>query len=296
MPAQVPPGYTRGPILFFGPLNDERHRSALLQSFWDEAGSYGARILLVPTACTDAREVESLRLWFVNAEVDSVTVLPVQQRVDARDAALLALVDNATGILLLDGNPLRFTSILGGTPVAQAIRRANARGRVVAGIGRAGAVLCQHMIAFDYRQTLPDVFLHRSLIQFAPGLGIVNRLALDCDEEAGSHFRTHLSRLLTAVAYNPFLIGMALDPDTGAALYANSTLEVFGAGSALIVDGWQVTYTDLYEHADDAPMSVLGAQMHLLARGYTYNLDTHTAAHPPDTEIPKEGYEAYTSF
>lgn len=296
MPAPVPPGFTRGPILFFGPLSQQRHRDLLLQSFWDEAGSYGARILLVPTACTDAAHVEDLRRWFAAAEVDSVEVLPVQQRASARDQTLLTLVENATGILLVDGNPLRFTSILGGTPVAQAIRRANARGRVVGGIGRAGAALCQHMIAFDYRRSLPDVFLHRSLIQFAPGLGIVNRLALDCDEELGSHFRTHLSRLLTAVAYNPFLVGMALDPDTGAALYANSTLDVFGAGNAMIVDGWQITYTDLHEHAEDAPMSVLGAQMHLLAKGYTYNLDTHAAARPPETEIPKQGYEAYTSF
>ena len=296
MPAPVPPGFTRGPILFFGPLSEPRHRDHLLQSFWDEAGSYGARILLVPTACTEAAKVEELRAWFAAAEVDSVEVLPVQQRSDAKAPNLPALVDNATGILLVDGNPLRFTSMLGGTPVAQAIRRANARGRVVGGIGRAGAVLCQHMIAFDYRRSLPDVFLHRSLIQFAPGLGIVNRLALDCDEEPGSHFRTHLSRLLTAVAYNPFLLGMALDPDTGAALYADSTLEVFGAGSALIVDGWQISYTDLHDHADDAPLSVLGAQMHLLSKGYTFNLDTHTAARPPETEIPKEGYEAYTSF
>ena len=225
-----------------------------------------------------------------------VVVLPVQGRSEARNEGLPGLVDNATGILLVDGNPLRFTSILGGTPVAQAIRRANARGRVVAGIGRAGAALCQHMIAFDYRKQLPDVFLHRSLIQFAPGLGIVNRLALDCDEETGSHFRTHLSRLLTAVAYNPFLIGMALDPDTGAALYADSTLEIFGFGSAMIVDGWQVSYTDLHEHADDAPLSVLGAALHLLSAGYTFNLDTHTAARPPESEIPKQGYEAYTSF
>lgn len=300
MPAPVPPGFTRGPILFFGPLVDSRSRDSLLQSFWDEAGSYGGRILIVPTAAGDAPAVEQLRQWFLATEVDSVEVLPVRQRSDAHDAQLTAMVDNATGILLSDGNPLRFTSVLGGTPVAQAIRRANARGRVVGGIGRAGAVLCQHMIAFDYRQTLqramPDVFLHRSLIQFAPGLGIINRLALDCDDEVGSHFRTHLSRLLTAVAYNPFLIGLALDPDTGVAVYANSTLEIFGAGSAMVVDGWQMTHTDLYEHDEAAPMSVTGVQMHMLARGYTYNLDTHTAQQPPVSEIPKEGYEAFTSF
>ena len=128
MPAPVPPGFTRGPILFFGPLNDKRHRNALLQSFWDEAGSYGARILIVPTAAGDMAAADELRSWFTNAEVDSLEVLPVRQRVDAHDAQLATLIDNATGILLSDGNPLRFTSILGGTPVAQAIRRANAHG------------------------------------------------------------------------------------------------------------------------------------------------------------------------
>ncbi len=296
MPAPVPPGFTRGPILFFGPFIDQRHRDHLLQSFWDEAGSYGARILIVPTASDDQVEVDALRQWFGSAEVDSVDVLPVRRRTDANDSGLVTLIENATGILLTDGNPLRFTSVLGGTPVAQAIRRANARGRVVGGIGRAGAVLCQHMIAFGYRNELPATFLHRSLIQFAPGLGIVNRLAVDCDEEKGSHLRTHLSRLLTAVAYNPFLVGLALDPDTGAVLYPNSTLEIFGAGSAMIVDGWQMTHTDLHEHDEDAPMSVTGVQIHMLAQGYTYTLDTHTAKEPPESEIPKEGYEAYTSF
>jgi cyanophycinase len=143
---------------------------------------------------------------------------------------------------------------------------------------------------------LPGPFLHRSLIQFAPGLGIVNRLALDCDDEIGSHFRTHLSRLLTAVAYNPFLIGVALDPDTGAVIYPDSTLEIFGAGSAMVVDGWQMSHTDLYEHAEDAPMSVLGVQMNILGHGFTYHLDSHEAKRPPESEIPREGYEAYTSF
>lgn len=287
MPAPVPPGFTRGPILFFGPFSDKRHADSLLQSFWDEAGSYGARILIVPTAGNDYAAAEELGQWFRRAEVDSLEVLPVRQRADAHDAGLLALVDNATGILLSDGSPLRFTSILGGTPVAQAIRRANARGRVVAGIGRAAAVLCQHMIAADYGQ---------ALIQFAPGLGIINRLALDCAGEPGSPLHAHLERLQAAVAYNPFLIGLALEPDTGAAVYANSALEIFGAGRALVVDGWQMTHTSLLEEAAAAPLRAEGVQAHTLARGFTYNLDTHTAAPPPETEIPKEGYEAFTSF
>ena len=296
MPAPVPPGFTRGPIMFIGPLTQERRTDLLLQSFWDEAGSYGARILIVPTAAADSEGPERCRRWFLDAEVDSVEVLPVQTRQQAIDPALTGVIENATGILLADGNPLRFTSILGGTPVAQAIRRANARGRVVCGLGGGGAVLSQHMIANGRAALPPGPFLHRSLIQFAPGLGIINRVALDCSADTGSYFRTHLSRLLTAVAYNPFLIGVALDPDTGAVIYANSTLEVFGAGSALIVDGWHLQHTNIYEHDDNTPVSVSGVQMHILGHGYTYQLETHMARRPPESEIPRAGYEAYTSF
>ena len=296
MPAPVPPGFTRGPIIFFAPFVDDRSTDRLLQSFWDEIGSYGARVLIVSTDAAGEPALEHLRTWFAAAEVDSMAVLSVRSRTDALEAGLVAQVENATGILIVDTSPLRFTSIFGGTPVAQAIRRANARGRAVGGIGRAGAVLCQHMLTMEDAAPTPGPLLHRSLIQFAPGLGIVNRLAVSCADESGAVARTHLGRLLTAVAYNPFLIGVALDPDTGAAVYPDSTLEIFGVGNALVVDGWQITHTDLHLRNDNDPVSVMGVQVHVLSHGYTYHLDTHIPQRPPDTEIPKEGYEQFGSF
>lgn len=294
MPAPVPPGFTRGPILFMGPLTTGQPFDRMLQSFWDEAGGYGARILIVPAAALDAASAERYRRWLADAEVDWVELLPVANRRAAHDEALVNLVESATGILITDGNPLRFVGILGGTPVAQAIRRANARGRVVAGIGQGGAVLSQHMVvaAAPPVNSAPTP----ASIRFAPGLGIVNRMTVDSDDEAGTNLRTHLPRLLTAVAYNPFLIGVALDPDTGVVLYANSTLEVFGAGSALVVDGAQIEECDLYATPPDQPFRVTGVEIYTLIHGYTYNLDAHTVTRPPESEIPQAGYERYTSF
>ncbi len=295
MPAPVPPGFTRGPIIFMGPLTENLAFERMMQSFWDEAGSYGARILIAPTAAPDDSQIERYRGWLREAEVESVELLPVADRRAAADPGIVALVDAATGILITDGNPLRFVGMLGGTPVAQAIRRANARGRVVCGVGQGGAVLSQHMIIPGAPPSSPDM-LTPSLIRFAPGLGIVNRVAFDCDAEAGTNLRTHLPRLLTAVAYNPFLIGVALDPNTGAVLYANSTLEVFGSGATLIVDGWQMEQTTLFAAALDEPFQVNGVEVHTLTHGYVYNLDTHQSKSPPETEIPQAGYEKFSSF
>ena len=290
MPALVPAGFTRGPILFIGPAanqktaTNQKADTNLLQRFWTEAGSYGARILILPTATSQAAADPYVKL-FHDWEAAAVNVLPVQNREEAQQAEHLALIDQATAILILAGNPLRFASILGGTPVAQAIRRANARGKTVAGIGRGGSILCQHMLTFAARTANPAPFLHRQLIQFAPGLGIINRLVLDVADNAGE-LHTGLGRLLTAVAYNPFLVGVNLVPGTGVAIYAESTLEVFGEGSVLLVDGAGMTYTNVHEYESEEPLSLLGVQLHVLARGYTFNFDQRTVYQPVNSDMP----------
>ena len=65
----------------------------------------------------------------------------------------------------------------------------------------------------------------RAWSTLAPGLGLVNRLVID------QHFRQRdrLGRLLTALAYNPFTIGVGLDEDTAVVIDAARTIEVMGS-------------------------------------------------------------------
>ena len=296
MPSQVPAGFTRGSIMFIGAMSDAQSEARLLQKFWNEAGAFGARLLIIPAGseCKDdaCRYQELFQEW----ETESVTQLAFSSRQDAMRPEQGALVENATGILLLGDNPLRLASTIGGTPLAQAIRKANARGKVVCGAGATAAILCQHMIAFDNRPNMPHPFLHRRLIQFSPGLGLVNRLLLYNSSDPSEGLAIRLSRLLTAVAYNPFLVGVSLEVDTGVVVYPDTTLEVFGQNSALLVDGEQISYTDVHEYEEEGPMSILGAQVHVLARDYTFNFDTRQVAPPPPSDIPAPTGEAKIAF
>jgi len=43
--------------------------------------------------------------------------------------------------------------------------------------------------------------------------------------------RDRLGRLLTALAYNPFAVGIGLDEDTGAFIGPDETIEVEGSGA-----------------------------------------------------------------
>lgn len=284
MPALVPAGFTRGAIVFLGPATSARAQERLLQHFWDDAGAYGSRVLIVDCARGDqlvtARMAAILKSW----EGESVETLALPDRSQAMDAAVAEQVARATGILITGDDPLRLAGLLGGTPLAQAVRRANAQSKVVCGVGGAATLLCQHMtIASNTNSAGPLV--HRNRVQFAPGLGVINRVLLDATSNDPERQAFSLGRLLSAVAYNPFLVGMHLQADTGAVVYPNSVLEVFGDRSALLVDGMRLQHNGLSDAGDDQAASLLGVQLHVLGPGCSFNLDTREVTAPAEGEM-----------
>lgn len=292
MPANVPSGYTRGPILFINICRERQSEETLLRFFWEEAGAYGARIVIV-TGERDVKErAQSCADLFADWESDSVEILSVENREDAKESSNVERVQTATALLLMGDNPVRLATILGGTPLARALRRANARGKAICGYGHGAALLCEHMIAHAERDgssaSERPPFLRRHLIQFAPGLGITNRVVLDTTPAEEGEGWERLSRLLHAVAYNPFLIGVGLEVDTGAVIYADNTLEIFGRNSALIVDGADVSFSDVHENRRTSPLSLLGMRMHALGPDFTFNLQERVASPPVSSDIPEE--------
>jgi cyanophycinase len=173
----------------------------------------------------------------------------------------------------------------------------NAQGKVIAAIGGGAPVLCQHMVAFDHGGASALPLVHRERIQFAPGLGMVNRVVVEAGESATDFGgQMSLGRLLTAVGYNPFLTGMSLEPGSGAALYANGQIEVFGTGTALVVDGSALTHTSLHDAEGAAPASLLGVQLHLLALGCTYSIESHLATAPNPDEVQLQSNAVKAAF
>lgn len=261
----------------------------LLQRFWNEAGAYGSRIVLIASGEAGSAAAERYATRFRTWESDSVVALRVDSRAQAQQEAALQQVQGATGILLVAGSALRLAGLLGGTALAQTIRRMNAQSKIVCAAGAGASILCQHMLAGDPITEAGSSepgrpFVHRSLVQFAPGLGIVNRVVLDGGEDRGAA-QAALGRLLTSVAHNPFLIGVGLEADTGVVIYPNSTMEVFGENNVLVVDGAAMQHNDLPEALPARAFSLLGVQLHVLALGCTFNFDSHAAAAPAPSDL-----------
>ena len=111
-------------------------------------------------------------------------------------------------------------------------------------------------------------------VRLAPGLGLTNRFVID------QHFRERdrLGRLITALAYNPFAIGIGLDEDTAVFIGPDEVLEVEGSGGVTVVDASDVSFSSADSASEGQPVAVLGLKVHVLTPGATFNLNTRTAS------------------
>jgi cyanophycinase len=114
------------------------------------------------------------------------------------------------------------------------------------------------------------------MVQLSPGLGLTKRVIID------QHFRQRdrIGRLMTAVAFNPSMLGVGVDEDTAFIISPDNMCEVVGSGSVTIVDGSQLEYTDLYAVKQHGSVSVLGMKVHIMTHGYRFNLDTREPMQP----------------
>ncbi len=270
MPSKIPDGATRGWIVPIGGAENKENDRHILERFVHVSGGDEADIVVIPTASRMYETGPRYEQIFQELGAARVTVMDFDTRRDCQEAGRLRRIEAASGIFFTGGNQLRLTTLLGGTPVAKLIRERNAQGVTVGGTSAGASILSEHMIAFGDEGSA----VISGSVRLAPGLGLTNRFIID------QHFRQRdrLGRLLTALAYNPFAVGIGLDEDTAAFIRPDETIEVEGSGGVTIVDGVDVSYSSMGEISEGQPVCMLGLRLHVLVAGATFNLHTRIAA------------------
>ncbi len=270
MPSKIPDGGQRGWIIPIGGAEEKEDRPEILSRFVALCGGADANIVVIPSASklrdTGPRYVS----LFKDLGAGEVQSLDFDTRRDAEEPSRLARLEQANGIFITGGNQLRLTTLLGGTPVSRMIRARNAAGVHVAGTSAGAAVLSEHMIAFGEEGGSPRA----GSVRLAPGLGLTNRFIID------QHFRQRdrLGRLTTALAFNPFAIGIGLDEDTAAFIGPDNEVEVLGSGGVTVVDAHGLQFSSMDQVDEGEPVCVLGLVVHVLTAGATFNLHTRRAS------------------
>ena len=270
MPSKVTEGTQRGWIIPIGGAEEKENSPEILKRFVSLCGGDDADIVVIPTASQMSDTGQRYERLFRELGAANVTSMDFDTRRDGEEKGRIARLASATGVFFTGGNQLRLSTILGGTSVAKSLRSMNASGVHMAGTSAGAAFISEHMIAFGEEGSSPVA----GAVRLAPGLGLTNRFIID------QHFRQRdrLGRLLTALAYNPFAVGLGLDEDTAAFIGPDHQIDVVGSGAITVVDASGIEFSSMDRVAEGQPVCMLGIMIHILVAGATFNLHTRKAS------------------
>ena len=265
-----------GHLLVIGGAEDKYNERRILKKFLELAGGENAEVLIIPVAsdfpefASDVYVQAFRRLGVANPRVLRATS---RQDVVSQDAD--ALLDGITGVFITGGDQMRLVSVLGGTVFAQKLRHlVTETDLVLAGTSAGAAGMSVSMIVRGESASHPQ----RSSVSLSPGLGFLKNIIID------QHFseRGRLSRLITAVSYNPYNLGIGIDENTAIILNKEGVLEVFGDGTVTIVDGSQITFNEIAEVGPTDAFSVCGLTLNILGDGLLYDFFGRAPIQPPN--------------
>jgi cyanophycinase len=250
--------------MVIGGAEDKMRDKVILNRFSRFAGGAEGHVVVISTASSLGREAtEAYMTLFRGLGIGTVTGLHPEEREEADDPVAAKVLADATGVFLTGGNQSRLTQVVAGTRLGDALANAHDRGAVLAGTSAGASAMASHMVAHGQTGTTPK----NRMVQLSAGLGILDGLVID------QHFeqRGRIGRLLALVAQSPSLLGVGVDEDTCAVVFADGTLHVIGRGAVTIVDGRHVS-TDAYRGKGYKPLMVSGAVLHSLPSGYWFDL------------------------
>ena len=278
--AGVTPIKPRGTLIIVGGHEDKKDEKLILRAVAERVGS--GRLVVATVASTEPDELwQTYEPLFRGLGVPHVYHLNVESREEAKSERKVRILDDATVVFFTGGDQLKITSQLGDTPIYSRLRQIYESGGTIAGTSAGASVVCETMLVSGSGSES-----HRigGSLQMAPGFGFLPGVIID------QHFaeRGRIGRLTAAVAQNPRIVGMGIDEDTAVVCNPKHCFRVLGAGAVYVVDGSDVTYTNLTEEQTDRTLTVFNVRLHLLSQGDEFDLTTRTPTSHPAEEVERE--------
>lgn len=253
-----------GYLVIIGGAEDKKGKSVILKQAPEMLAE--GDILTVLTTATEQPEQagQDYTEVFHRIGVENVRVLNIDTRDSAGDPENCAIIKNSRCIFMTGGDQLRITSILGGTPACDELRRLYKTGGVIMGTSAGASVMSETMVV----QGKDNEPARKCTLKMAPGLGLFGGAIID------QHFdqRGRFGRLLCGVAENPDVLGIGIDEDTAVKLYPDMHFEIIGSNAVTIIDGKSIQSSNVSELNPDEILAITGVTVHTLPQGYGFEL------------------------
>ena len=267
-----------GTLIIIGGHEDKNHDQVILKEVARHATGGQGKLVIATVATQLPEEVAQEYVEvFEKLGVKKIDHFDIRTRQDAYLDANAEILKDASVVFFTGGDQLRITSQLGDSPLYTLISDLYERGATIAGTSAGASVMSETMMI-----TGPQEESHRlGAVNMAPGFGLIKGVVVD------QHFaeRGRIGRLLGAVAQNPRQLGVGIDENTAIVVHEGS-FEVIGEGGVYVVDGSQISASNLSEGESDEVLSCFDIRLHVLKAGDRFNLETRRPANNALEEVP----------
>lgn len=255
-----------GTLFLFGGGDDEPMLARLAKMLPKRTAPI--EILTTATRRQPARTAGAYAHSFNQQRCPHVRHLQVDENYPADDPTTLARLREARLLFISGGDQERLTEFLLNTEFLKILQAKyqHEADFILAGTSAGASVMAERMLVegVGWRGLLADRVLT------LPGFGLLPGVVLD------QHFieRHRYPRLFHAVLQQPALLGIGLSEETGLIVRPGQPAEVFGDEAIVVVDGGQLTHSNLTNLPKDEMISGHGFRLHLLTAGQGLDLTT----------------------
>ena len=282
---QRPPahrGTARGSLIIIGGHEEKKGKALILRAVAERVE--GGKLVVATLASKEPEAMfRDYERAFTALGVKKIEHLDIQSRESILRDPPLEVLEGASVVFFTGGGQLRITTQFGGTQICEQIQEFYLQGGTIAGTSAGASVMSDTMLVSGEGDASHRV---GSSLLMAPGLGYLKDVIID------QHFaeRGRIGRLLGAVAQNPRLLGIGLDEDTAIIVEQEKEFRVLGSGGAYVLDGREMTCTNLTEEdrQDERTASIFNVKLHLLSQGDEFDLLTRTPNKHSAEKIEKE--------
>jgi cyanophycinase len=259
----------KGAIVLIGGAEDKEGERGILREVARRAKT-GPLLVCTAGSSIPDEQFQLYRPLFRGLGIRAVTHIPIAHRDSADDPAAADIVAKSKAFFFTGGDQLRITSNLAGSRLHRAIVDLYYAGGTIAGTS-AGASALGHTMPVS---TVADEHRVAAASQLLPALGLIPDVIVD------QHFaqRGRMGRLIAGVAENPRLLGIGIDENT-ALVWQRGSFQVLGAGAVYVVDGRELTGSNVAEAPRSSAMSAFDLRLHVLSAGDGFDVPARRPVH-----------------
>lgn len=233
------------------------------------------RIEMITTGSAMQEEVKEVyQKAFHQIGFDNIDFIPIKERAEAHNEDYIQRAKEAGVIFFTGGDQFRLSTILGGTPIVEIIKKRYRKDAdfIVAGTSAGAMIMSSVMIS---QGGLEEALIYRNLYTSA-GIGFLPTCIID------THFikRGRFGRLAHAIIMNPEQLGIGLGEDTALIIEHGTQAECRGSGMVVIIDGRRIGQTNIATVEEGEAVFVEDLTVHILVKGCRFFLDTRELAQP----------------